>query len=1040
MKRPTVVVHADGGKTAWSQPAAPARFVGRLCARTLPILLLALLSLPVGAGGQVPPDEDWRTLATEHFRITFPAPMEMLARRAGARAERAWGDLSGELPERAEDRIDIVLTDHADRSNGIASIAPRPRIVIHARPPVDGSVLTYYDDWLELVITHELAHIFHLDVSGPLGRFLRGVFGRVPGTWPFFPQLGTPGWITEGLAVHYETALTASGRGQGTYHAMVLRTAALEGALEGIDAASGASPAWPAGQRSYVYGSTFLDWLLARHGEEVLGELIEAIGQQLIPYRLDSAARQAFGVSLSAEWNLWRDAVEGEAGALRSALGERAPVTPMESVTKVGYTARSPAVSPDGTRLAFARADGLTDPQIRSSAPDGSASRTLARTNQASYFTWLPDGTLVFAQPEQAGPYRLRNDLYRVDIAGEVTRLTTGARLDHPAATPDGGSVFAIRNESGTTELVRVDLGSGSVSPLVAADPDVHWAFPVPSPDGRWLAAARWQRGRSFDLVLLDAVSGRLLHEVTDDRAVDLSPTWSPDGQWLLWTSDRSGIANVLAVAIDASGRPGSPRQVTNVLTGVAHPSVDPSASWIYLAGYHANGWDVERIQFDPERWTEPFPTAPHYAPVSPEPPPPPAEGPVRPYRAATTLMPGYWEPLIGSAVSIWLPGRGNVDLLGPSFGFATSSRDVVGRHSLALDASFSTTGARMMGSFSYVYAGLGNPLLSFRLGQSWDGSGPLLGRRAPPVVDTLFMRERERGATVTSTVLLRRYRVFGALSVGAGLVQEEAELLDRDLQVTNAYSFATPSSRLADLNATAFLSSARDHSLSISEEDGAAVVLQGRIRRELSVSDSLKGVPGAERSVRQVISRARFYLPLRGLGLLRHVIAVRGGVGAASGPGADRFHFRVGGAGGALESVTGLGLFGGSSFLFPVRGYQSGERAGRVAWSATVEYRFPIARVNRGMGVFPLHLEEVSGDLFADAGNAWGPEFGEAEPRFHNPARSGMASVGAELTANLLALFSAGLPIRLGVALPLVDDDGRGTSPLFYLRLGSSF
>ena len=933
-----------------------------------------------------------------------------------------------------------MLTDHADWSNGSALVAPRPRIVVYARPPVDGSVLTYYDDWLELVITHELAHIFHLEVSGTLGRTLRAVFGRVPGTWPFFPQLGTPAWMSEGLAVHYETALTTSGRGQGTYHEMVLRTAALEGALEGIDAASGASPVWPAGQRSYIYGSTFLDWLLVRHGEEALGALLEAIGGQLIPYRLDAAAREALGVSFSDEWKLWRAEVESEAGALRSSLGDRIPVTPMEQVTKVGYTARSPAVSPDGTRLAFARADGLSDPQIRVSELDGSASRTLTRTNQASYFTWLPDGTMVFSQTEYAGSYRLRKDLYRVGGTGEVTRITSGARLDHPAAAPDGGSVFAIRNDRGTTELVRVDLESGGVSVLVAADPDVHWAFPVPSPDGRWLAAARWRRGRSFDLVLIDAVTGRVLYEVTEDRAVDLSPTWSPDGRWLLWTSDRSGIANVLAVAIDASGRPGAPLQVTNVLTGLAHPSVDPTGRWIYVAGYHATGWDVERIPFNPAGWTEPFPTVPHFAPVSPAPPPPPSEGAVRPYRAATTLLPGYWEPLVSSAVSIWLPGRGNVDLLGPSLGFATSSRDVVGRHALALDARFSTTGARMQGSFSYVYAGLGNPLFSFRVGQSWDGSGPLFGRRNPPVVDTLFMRERERSATVASTVLFRRFRVFGALSLGAGLVQEHAELLDRDLNTTSAYSLPAPSSRLGDVSATASLSSARDHSLSFSEEDGVAVVVQGRIRRELSVADSLKGIPGAERSYRQVIGRTRFYQPLRGLGLDSHVLAVRGSVGAASGPGADRFHFRVGGAGGALESITGLGLFGGSSYLFPVRGYQNGERSGRVAWSATVEYRFPISRVNRGLGLIPVHLEQVTGDLFADAGNAWGPEFGEAEPRFHSPARSGMASIGAELTANVLALFSSGLPLRIGVALPLVDDDGRGKAPLFYLRVGASF
>ena len=1037
MKRPTVVVRADGGKATRVRRVAPGGC--GLCARTL-LILLALLSAPLHAAGQVPPDEDWRTLATERFRITFPARLEALARRAGAVAERAWLELSVELPETPSGRIDLVLTDHADQSNGLASVAPRQRIVVYARPPVDGFSLTYYDDWLELVITHELTHIFDLDVTGPLGRVLRRVFGRAPGPWPFFPEVGNPGWVTEGLAVHYETALTTSGRGGGTFHAMVLRTAALEGALEGIAAASGASPEWPSGERPYVYGASFFEWLVSRHGEEGPGELIEAIASQSIPYRLNAAARRAFGASFSDEWRAWTGALESEAAELRSALTARAPLTVTEPITKNGYYALSPAVSPDGTRLAFARADGLTDPQIRLTAPDGSASRRLARTNQASYFTWVPDGTLVFAQLEYADPYHLKSDLYRVDPAGEVTRVTSGARLDHPAAEPDGRSVLAIRNVAGTTELVRVDLGSGGVSVLVAEDPDVHWAFPTPSPDGRWIAAARWRRGRSFDVVLLDAASGGLLHQVTDDRAIDLSPTWSADGRWLLWSSDRSGIPNLMAVAIDANGRPGPTRQVTNVLTGVAYPSVDPSGRWIYFAGYHAHGWDVERVPFDPGRWTEPFPTAPVYAPAGPEPPPPPIEGPTRPYRAATTLLPGYWEPLIGGAVQRWVPGRGNVELLGPSFGFATSARDVVGRHALAMDARFSTTGARLQGSFSYLYAGLGNPLLSLSVGQTWDGSGPLLGRRAPPVVDTLFMRERERAATVTSTVLLRRYRVFGALSVGAGLVQQDAELLDRDLQTTSAYRFATPSSRLGEVRVSASLSSARDHSLSISQEEGAAVLVQGRVRRELALADSLKGVAGAERSYSELLGRARFYQPLGGMGLSRHVLALRASAGAASGPGADRFHFGVGGAAGRLESLTGFGLFGGSSYSFPVRGYQNGERAGRLAWSATVEYRFPIARVNRGLGLFPLHLEQVSGDLFADAGNSWGPEVGEAEPRFHNPPRVGLASVGAELTADLLALFATSLPLRFGVALPLLDASGRGTAPLFYVRLGSSF
>ena len=50
------------------------------------------------------------------------------------------------------------------------------------------------------------------------------------------------------------------------------------------------------------------------------------------------------------------------------------------------------------------------------------------------------------------------------------------------------------------------------------------------------------------------------------------------------------------------------------------------------------------------------------------------------------------------------------------------------------------------------------------------------------------------------------------------------------------------------------------------------------------------------------------------------------------------------------------------------------------------------------------------------------------------------MASIGAELTGNLLALLSSGLPLRLGVALPLASTNGGGPAPVSYLRLGSSF
>ena len=156
--------------------------------------------------------------------------------------------------------------------------------------------------------------------------------------------------------------------------------------------------------------------------------------------------------------------------------------------------------------------------------------------------------------------------------------------------------------------------------------------------------------------------------------------------------------------------------------------------------------------------------------------------------------------------------------------------------------------------------------------------------------------------------------------------------------------------------------------------------------------------------------------------------------MGAAFGPGADRFHFDVGGAQGRSERLTGLELFGGSPLLFPVRGYFTGQRAGRYAWTASAEYRFPILDAHRGWRLFPLHVDRVSGSLFVDTGNAWG----DSNPAIDlvNPREPTLGAVGAELQISVLALFNTRLFFRFGGALTLNDEDD---NPL-YLRLGTAF
>ncbi|MNY63223.1 hypothetical protein D3C86_2001540 [compost metagenome] len=91
-----------------------------------------------------------------------------------------------------------------------------------------------------------------------------------------------------------------------------------------------------------------------------------------------------------------------------------------------------------------------------------------------------------------------------------------------------------------------------------------------------------------------------------------------------------------------------------------------------------------------------------------------------------------------------------------------------------------------------------------------------------------------------------------------------------------------------------------------------------------------------------------------------------------------------------------------------------------------SVEYRFPIAEVQRGVGTVPVYVTRVAGAAFADAG--W-----TGTNRLSDDMHLGL---GAETRIGL-SLVSVATELRLGVA--------RGTHPTAgttqaYAELGISF
>lgn len=211
-----------------------------------------------------------------------------------------------------------------------------------------------------------------------------------------------------------------------------------------------------------------------------------------------------------------------------------------------------PALSPDGTRIAFVRAsyqthDGegallLFEPAFRR------VRRLAARGADPS---WSPDGRrLVFSR---------RGDLYRLSVtSGRVTRLTRGRPVDiDPAWSPDGRRIAFVRYGQRASLLV-LDLATGRTRTLFAGPPDLR--DPAWSPRGDAIAFA------TIESLLTIRAAGGVARTVFRDEDNPISaPAWSPDSRRILFTKGwtlnipydwQVPRAHFLAVyVVDAAGR-----------------------------------------------------------------------------------------------------------------------------------------------------------------------------------------------------------------------------------------------------------------------------------------------------------------------------------------------------------------------------------------------------------------------------------------------------------------------------------------------------
>lgn len=239
-----------------------------------------------------------------------------------------------------------------------------------------------------------------------------------------------------------------------------------------------------------------------------------------------------------------------------------------------------PAFSPDGSTIVFSRTTNQKQWELFKVSVSGGPAMALARTPlpvSATRPRWsMATDAIAFTATTADG----HDQIWTIKSNGTGARLVYGdgiaLHLFYPDWSPDGKSL--ILSATQPQVIQRASLLTGKVQALTNPDVILPGMASV-SPDGREIVfAGQRALGEVYDqnnnmLWLIDAKGALAPVERTPQQG--RAPSWSPDGRWIAFESDRGssdGRYAVFLIRRDGTGLV----QVTDYLFNAGHPVFSP--------------------------------------------------------------------------------------------------------------------------------------------------------------------------------------------------------------------------------------------------------------------------------------------------------------------------------------------------------------------------------------------------------------------------------------------------------------------------------
>ena len=923
-----------------------------MCLRvTILCLILPLLCISTTHAASLhDPKLDWQTLENPHFFIHYHQGEQALANELSAIAEQQHQRLSQILNWEPQQKTHIVLSDRYDYSNGWATPIPKNHITLIVRPPSNTIGIEDYDHWLELVFIHEYIHILHTDMARGSPAGLRNLFGRFP---LFFPHIFQPRWMLEGLATHHETnPQRGIGRGQGALFRGMMAVEWQHG-LKPLSQVNGETTEWPAGHIPYLYGVYFHQFLSEKYGEQKKHAWLELYSQQIIPYRLNTQLKRAFGKDLKSLWVEFQSYLE----QYFSPDFQQYQLQPSTPISAQGHYSGYAQLMENGDLYYIG--DSLYDEAQLYLLESGSDQARPLIDIYGTQFDVHPQHGILITQSEISANSNVFNELYLLRPHQKTPqRLTQQGRYQF--AIWDQQQILAIHYHLGRFAIHRLNTAGELIEVIWQGDYGTVLSSIETSPDGLTLVGSMWQQSQGWDLALFNREQNKW-RPLTSSDGIEMQPRFNHDGTSLLFSADYSGFFEIYQLRLSDQ----TLTQLTHSWGGALYPFLSRDENSLYYNKLTPSGWQLHR--------TMPQTESRELATGSPKriqrTPPPNVEQQIEPYQALQHLSPSWWLPYFSIEENLITVGA------------VTSGNDPLYRHQHQVSLGFDSITPEPHGYLLYRY-------------ERWRTGLQLTAQRSNNYYrdksennDVIAINSNEDLILSGETPFLFRNQQW---AIHSGLVVDQQGLS----YLKSGYNTTTMDRKNTLAGIALSFNNSHYYTRSISPIDG----------RSINFVAEKNNLFGGD--FQGIVQRLDWHEYLR-LGKVSVAsLRYRAGWGESRTP-----RFKLGGTYNRTITTPGIGLsrppF--NHFDFPLRGYPEGLASlrGTSMQLISAELRMPLIRLERTAMAPPIGLQHLHSSLFYEVGSAW--DKGEQ--------RKQKRGVGVELHSKLLLGYLLPVNLSVGMA-----------------------